>query len=240
MRIGVIQSNYIPWRGYFDFIKSVDTFVIYDDVQYVKGSWRNRNQLKFNEELKWITVPVEVKLGMAVDEVKIGISTKEDWRSIQEKQLRNSLGNAPYFGEALNLWSTSIGKNFHYLSELNTDLLKNICSYLGITTKIIHSRPFNLQGSKTDRLMDLFQKTDATTYLSGPAADAYLDLELFKKNKIALEYKSYDYKPYTQQEGTFSNSVSILDLIANTGKDSANYISTLTPDKTVVPFSLTQ
>ncbi|HXB41829.1 MAG TPA: WbqC family protein [Bacteroidia bacterium] len=235
MKIGVIQSNYIPWRGYFDFIKSVDLFVIYDDVQYVKGSWRNRNQLKFTEGLKWITVPVKVELGMSVDEVKIGVSTKEDWKQIHGNQLKTSLGKTPFFNDAFTLWSESINKNFEYLTELNVDLIKNICSYLDIKTKIIFSRTLNLQSTKTERLMDLFSKTGATTYLSGPAADTYLDFELFRENKIRLEYKSYDYLPYKQHNhGDFSGAVSVLDLIANKGKESVNYISCQTPDKMII------
>lgn len=234
MKIGVIQSNYIPWRGYFDFIKSVDTFVIYDDVQYVKGSWRNRNQLKFPEGPKWITVPVDVKLGMAIDEVKIGVSTKEDWKLTQARQLRSSLGGAPYFNEAYELWESSVNKNFEYLTQLNTDLLKNVCNYLGIKTNIIFSRPLQLSGTKTERLMDLFHKLGANSYLSGPAADTYLDFELFRKNNISLEYKSYDYEAYPQQKGDYQAAVSILDLVANTGKEAVNYLSSKTPDKKVI------
>lgn len=235
MKAGVIQSNYIPWRGYFDFINSVDTFVIYDDVQYVKGSWRNRNQLKFAEGLKWITVPVDVKLGMAVDEVLIGKSTKEDWKLTHRNQLQSALGRAPFFKEALSLWEASIEKNFHLLSELNVDLLRNICEYLKIQTPIIHSRPLKLEGTKTERLMDLFQKTGITSYLSGPAAEAYLDFETFKNREIGLQYKSYDYLPYEQQHnGKFEGTVTILDLIANKGPEAQRYIKSQSPDKKIV------
>lgn len=235
MKIGVIQSNYIPWRGYFDFIASVDQFVIYDDVQYVKGSWRNRNQLRFTDGLKWITVPVNVRLGMAIDEVKIGKTTKEDWKLVHEKQLRASLQHAPYFSEAFSLWCESVNKNFHYLSELNIDLIKNICRHLGIQTPIITSRNLNLQGTKTERLMDLFAKTGATSYLSGPAAETYLDLDLFRQRNIALEYKSYDYAFYSQVHGgEFAGAVSVLDLIANTGRGAVEFLRSRSANHRVV------
>ncbi len=228
MRIGVIQSNYIPWRGYFDFINSVDTFVIYDDVQYSKGTYRNRNQLKFESGLKWITVPVKFHLGDLINTVTI---TQGNWRELHKQQLTSSLGKTPFFADALTLWEEAVSGNVHLLTDLNEKLIRAICNYLEIKTNIIRSEPFELNGSKTERLMDLFSKVNATSYLSGQAADDYLDYDLFKKNNISLSYKSYNYTPYQQQGGEFSGNVSILDLIANTGKEAIKYIASSNPDK---------
>ena len=228
MKVGVIQSNYIPWRGYFDFINSVDTFVIYDDVQYSKGSWRNRNQLKFPEGPKWITLPVKVNLGMTINEVTV----KElDWKKLHAEQLKSSLGNAPFYKDAIEVWERAINIDSPFLTDLNISITNSICQYLGITTKIVRSEPFDLTGTKTDRLMDLFRKIGATSYLSGPAAESYLDVELFKENKISLYYKKYNYPVYPQQFGEFCPAVSILDLIANTGPEARNYYKSTEPDE---------
>ncbi len=227
MKVGVIQSNYIPWRGYFDFIDNVDTFIIYDDVQYSKGSWRNRNQIKYLNGLKWITLPVKVNLGMNINEVTL---KNDAWKKEHADLIKLCLGNAPYFKEAMDVWEKGISINTELLSDLNVSITRVICDYLDIKTKIIRSEPFDLNGTKTDRLMELFEKVGATSYLSGPAAESYLDVELFKKNKISLVYKSYTYKEYSQQFGEFSPAVTILDLIANMGPESKNYYKSTVPD----------
>jgi hypothetical protein len=227
MKVGVIQSNYIPWRGYFDFIDSVDVFVIYDDVQYSKGSWRNRNQLKFSDGLKWITLPVKVNLGMNINEVKL----KDDsWKKSHRDMLKASLGKAPYFKEAMMVWEEGVEPVTDNLSVLNENVIKSICRYLEIKTKIIRSEPYQLSGTKTERLMELFNHLSAKSYLSGPAAETYLDVDLFRKHNIDLIYKSYKYKPYPQQFDHFEPAVTVLDLIANTGKESLSYIKSTEPD----------
>ena len=228
MKVGVIQSNYIPWRGYFDFIDNVDTFIIYDDVQYSKGSWRNRNQIKYLNGLKWITLPVKVNLGMNINEVSL---KNDSWKKEHADVFKLCLGEAPYFKEAMEVWEEGIAINTDLLSELNENITRSICNYLGIKTKIIRSEQFSLSGTKTDRLMKLFEKVGATSYLSGPAAESYLDVELFKKNKISLVYKSYNYKEYSQQFGEFCPAVTILDLIANMGREAKDYYKSTLPDR---------
>ncbi len=227
MKVGVIQSNYIPWRGYFDFINSVDLFVIYDDVQYSKGSWRNRNQLKFPEGPKWITLPVKVNLGMMINEVTV----KElDWKKQHSDLLTQSLGKAPFFDDAMKVWEKGISGENKFLTDLNINITKSICDYLGIKTKIVRSEPYDLSGTKTDRLMNLFKKIGATSYLSGPAAESYLDIELFKANNIDLYYKKYTYPVYDQLSEPFLPAVSILDLIANKGKEAIDLYKSSEPD----------
>ncbi|MDI1355066.1 MAG: WbqC family protein [bacterium] len=233
MQVAVIQSNYIPWRGYFDFINSVDTFVIYDDVQFSKGSWRNRNKVKFRNETKWITLPVKINLGMLINEVKINNS--KDWKKEHADLFKLSLSHAPNYKEAIELWDEGVNKSTEYLSELNEHMMKTICSYMGISTKFVRSEKYNLSGTKTDRLMDLFTKLDCTSYLSGPAADDYLDFEHFRNNKIALKYKSYDYNPYPQHDGfEFNGGVSIIDLIANTGKQALIHCTSKSTNQIIV------
>jgi hypothetical protein len=215
MKTAVIQSNYIPWRGYFNFIDSVDTFVIYDDVQYSKGSWRNRNQLKYPDGLKWITVPVKINLGMNINEVTV----KDDsWKKSHLSQLQASLSKAPYYKEALEVWEKGVAVNSTYLSEINENIIRVTCQYLDIKTNIIRSEQFGLSGSKTERLMELFKKTNTTSYLSGPAAESYLDLDLFKANQVQLKYKSYHYEPYPQQFDGFEPAVTVFFVIFNKRK----------------------
>jgi hypothetical protein len=228
-RVGVIQSNYIPWRGYFDFIDSVDLFVIYDDVQYSTGSWRNRNQLKTQTGLKWLTVPVKTNLGLAIDEVLIG-RTNKPWQDAHRQQLKESLGCAPFFRDAITIWEEGIAASDLTISELNIRLIKLICAYLKITTPIVMSRDYSVIGTKTERLINLLKKLGATAYLSGSIAQNYLDENLFREHGISLEYKTYDYVPYPQLWGEFVGTVSVLDLIANTGQDARQFLRSQSPD----------
>src|SRR5712691_7533698 len=131
MRVGIIQSNYVPWRGYFDFIASVDLFVVYDDVQYSSGTWRNRNQLKTASGLKWLTVPVKKKLGLAIDETEIEYA--HPWIEQNRGLLKASLGKCPFYGESSVIWEEGVRSGDRTISELNVRLIKLICQSLQIS-----------------------------------------------------------------------------------------------------------
>ena len=229
MRVGVIQSNYVPWRGYFDFIASVDVFVIYDDVQYSPGSWRNRNQLKTANGVKWLTVPVKKKLGLAIDETEIEYA--HPWIEQNRGLIKAALGKCPHYREAIALWEEGIRHNDRTITELNVRLIRLICAYLGIGTPLRMAREFSLSGAKTERLIHLLQSLNATTYLSGPAAKAYLEIDRFREAGIRLEFKTYDYAAYSQPFGAFAGAVSILDLIANEGTNAPAFLRSRTPDE---------
>lgn len=232
MRVAAIQSSFIPWRGYFDFISSVDVFVFYDDVQYSKNGWRNRNKIKTPKGVEWVTVPViHSHHSQLVTDVRISYDIP--WG---KKQLRTWAANyqaAPYFDDVLELLGNLEKTQEETISELNIRLTRKICDYLEINTPMILSTEFSLQGSKTERLIDLLTKMNATTYLSGPSADAYLDKELFRQDGIRLEYKSYDYEPYKQLWGPYDGAVSVLDLIANCGPRAKAFVRSTTPNKVV-------
>jgi hypothetical protein len=234
MRVAVLQSAYVPWRGYFDIIASVDLFVIYDDVQYSKGTWRNRNQLKTSQGLRWLTVPVDASLGQAIDEVRIANPPKS-WVDAHARQIAASLENAPHFDAALAIWQQATAAAPAMLSALNLSLIQLVCKQLGIDTPIVDSRDYALEGKATERLLLLLEKLGATRYLSGPAGEVYLDKEKFRQRGIGLDYKSYVYESYPQQFAGYEAAVSILDLIANCGKGATRLIRSTAADVVVLP-----
>lgn len=224
MRVGVIQSAYLPWRGYFDFIQSVDLFVVYDDVQFSKGAWRNRNRLKTPTGLQWITVPVRHRaLAQRICETEIDYA--RDWRSEHRAALRINYARAPFLADARALLEPALAASPLTISELNVTLLRAVCGYLGIRTPIRMSSEFPTCGGRTERLITLLQAAGATSYVSGPTARAYLDEAQFARAGIALEYKSYAYPDYPQQWGAFEGAVSVLDLIANCGPSARTLIT---------------
>ncbi len=233
MRVGIIQSSYFPWRGYFDFINSVDLFIFYDDIQYSKNGWRNRNRLKTSDGLRWITVPVRGRsLKQLIQHTEI--DDREDWRRKHIGLFKEAYGGAPFLKDALTLVKGLNDAGDRTISDLNIRLIKSVCAYLEITTPMKQSSEWTLEGSKTDRLLDLLRQVKAKTYLSGGSADEYLEKDKFRGAGIQLEYKTYDYEPYPQLWGAFEGNVSILDLIANCGPESRNYLSSTTNHQVVV------
>jgi hypothetical protein len=234
MRIGIIQSSFIPWRGYFDFIASVDMFIFYDDVQYSKGSWRNRNKIKCRDGLCWLTVPVR---GRSLKQliIETDLDETKDWRTRHLTFWNREYANAPFLADALELLGDMGRGKDKTISQLNIGLTRRICEYLGIQTKMIMSSELNVEGYRTERLINYVKAVGGATYLTGPSAEGYLENELFAQNRIRLEYKTYDYAPYPQQYGEFEGAVTVLDLIANCGPNSKGLIRSLTPDRVVVP-----
>ncbi|MGE0470207.1 MAG: WbqC family protein [Nitrospira sp.] len=233
MRVAAIQSSFLPWRGYFDFIASVDVFVFLDDIQYSKNGWRNRNRIKTSQGPRWITVPVRHRsLAQLIADTEI--DDRKDWRGSHMRLWHEHYGTALYYRDLLELLDDMERDTVHTISELNIALTRKIAVNLQIGTQTMLSSDLRLSGTKTDRLIDLVKKLHATTYLSGASADVYLDKDAFRKNGIRLEYKSYDYDPYPQLWGPFEGAVTILDLIANCGSDAKKHIRSRTPDRVII------
>lgn len=223
-RVAVLQSNYIPWKGYFDIINDSDLFIFYDDVQYTKNDWRNRNIIKTKNGVEWITVPVGQRIDRTIKEVKIDNNL---WQIKHWKTISLSYSKAPFFNNYKVFFEyVYLEKKWVSLSEMNQFMIKEISEkFLGIKTKFEDSGKYELKGASLERLIDILKKSEADYYTSGPAAKAYIDEERFKKEKIILNYKDYSkYPVYNQIHGEFTHNVSILDLLFNTGTDAAWYI----------------
>jgi hypothetical protein len=216
MRVGVIQSNYLPWRGYFDFIDDVDVFVFHDDLQFTKGDWRNRNRIKTPRGVRWITVPVHHRCtAQLICDTTIDYS--QNWRRDHRNLITTHLASAPHLRDVLDLVEPEFDAGHRTISELNIALITSICRYLQVRTPFRMSSEFRLTRTKTERLIDLLDAMGATTYVSGPTARGYLDEPRFREAGIELEYKQYDYATYPQLWGPFDGAVSIIDTIANCG-----------------------
>jgi hypothetical protein len=227
-KIAILQSNYIPWKGYFDLIASVDEFIIYDDVQYTRRDWRNRNQIKAPEGLQWITIPVKVK-GKYDQKISEAEVEGFDWPSNHWRLLEHNYKRASNFVE-VSSWLKPLyeEQKSPYLSEINRKFIEGICHYLGITTTITSSINYELVNGKTDRLVNICLQAGASEYITGPSAKSYIDESKFFDNGVKLSWIDYaGYKEYNQLWGNFLHNVSILDLIFNTGKDSYKFMKNL-------------
>ncbi len=219
-KIAILQSNYIPWKGYFDIIRRSDVFVIYDEVQYTKNDWRNRNLIKTPKGLEWLTIPVKQNnLNQKINETFV---SQNNWNKKHWNSIVCNYSKAPYFktfGNVIKNLYENINTN--NLSEINIQFIKTLNGILGIETEIVDSKTLLLNGDKNDRLIDAIKKLDGTHYISGPAAKNYLNEEKFVANNIEVEWMNYqNYSEYEQLFPPFAHNVSVLDLIFNEGINS--------------------
>lgn len=222
-KIAILQSNYIPWKGYFDMIAAVDEFILYDDVQFTKNDWRNRNKIKTPNGVEWITIPVGQNIDRSIRNVTLPNS---NWRARHWKTLEANYRRAPFFSEVAELIEPLYrSHSFAGLSELNRVFIETICGYLNIRTKISNSWDYNLIEGRVERLVDVCLQAGATQYISGPAGRDYIDESTFSSRGINISWFDYSgYPEYPQLWGTFEHSVSILDLLFNCGRHSNRHM----------------
>ena len=224
-KIAILQSNYIPWKGYFDLIAAVDEFIIYDDMQYTRRDWRNRNRIKTPQGVQWLTVPVQVK-GKYHQKIKETLIDGSKWAQVHWKSLTKNYRRAPYFDEVASLLEPLyLAESYTHLSPLNRRLIEAVCDYLGIKTVISNSWDYSVLDGKTERLAGLCVQAGGTEYFSGPAAMDYIDENVFTEQGIKLTWFEYSgYPEYPQLWGDFVHEVTILDLLFNCGKNAPRYM----------------
>lgn len=227
-KVAILQSNYIPWKGYFDIIASVDEFIFYDEMQYTKNDWRNRNKIKTPNGLHWLSIPVATK-GHLSQDVRIMDAKIVDkkWANSHWNTIKQFYRKAPYFKDYADIFEKIYKEceQEEFLCKVNYKFIYAINEILGIKTKISFSQDYGLIDGKTERLVDLVQKAGGTEYLSGPAAKDYIVSELFEEANIKLSWMDYsNYPEYPQLYPPFEHGVSILDLIFNCGPDVRKYM----------------
>ncbi len=228
-RVAILQSCYIPWKGYFDIINSVDEFILYDDMQYTKRDWRNRNKIKTANGLKWLSIPVHVKGAFAQKICECAI-VDNAWVDAHWKTIVHSYARAPFFRTHAPFFQSLYERcrNISLLSEINYIFIQEICALVGIKTAITWSGALDVEGKQSERILNICLKTDAQEYLSGPAAQNYLNVQLFRENNIQVYWMNYTgYAEYDQLSSPpFIHEVSIIDLIFNVGADQTkNYFA---------------
>ena len=223
-RVVINQSNYLPWKGYFDLIHDADVFIFLDDVQYTHRDWRSRNRIKTQTSSSWLTIPAGSAGNRLINEVKL---PDGDWRARHWRLIEQSYRSSPHFSYAAGffreLYSSSMPD---YLSEFNQFAIKRIArEFLGISTSFLRSEDFPTSKTKQERLLHLLQSVGATSYISGPAAKTYINPDDFAAEGIELIWKDYSaYPEYQQPFPPFEHAVSIVDLLFCVGPRASDYI----------------
>lgn len=222
--VAIIQSSYIPWKGYFDIAHDVDEFIFLDDVQYTVRDWRTRNRIKTANGSIWLSVPAGSDRNRLICDVALD---DDRWQEQHWKSIAHSYSRAPYFQQYAEffeqLYRGQTWRNLSHMNRSTTELIAR--ELLGIQAKFTDSRAYAARGSKQERILDLLKRSKANCYVSGPSAAGYLDPLKFEELGIALIFKDYsNYPEYSQLYPPFEHAVSILDLIFNTGPLAAEYI----------------
>jgi len=229
VNVVLLQPSYIPWRGYFDQIRRADLFIFYDDVQYDKHGWRNRNQIKTAQGKLWLTIPVHSKgvtSGLPIKDVQIDWS--KPWAKSHLKSFITSYTKAPFFKQYLPLLESFYeARHDELLSDFTIETTILLARMVGITsTRFMRSSELmGITGQKTDRIINILKQVNASHYISGPSARDYIEPHKFDEAGITLEYMEYHYPEYPQLYPPFDPYVSIFDLLFMTGNDALTYIA---------------
>ena len=225
-RVAIVQSNYIPWRGYFDLIGHVDEFILYDEVQYTRRDWRNRNKIRTPQGVQWLTVPVQVK-GRYTQPICETAIDGRDWADKHWRALRANYARARHFDETAD-WLAPLyeaAAQDAMLSVMNRRFLEAVCARLGLATPITDSRDYAASGDPSEYLCRLTMAAGGDCYVSGPSARAYLRTDVFEENGVRLCWFDYaGFTEYPQLWGGFEPGVSILDLLFNCGPDAPDHL----------------
>jgi hypothetical protein len=224
-KVAICQSNYIPWKGYFSMINRVDEFVLYDEMQFTKNDWRNRNIIKTGQGLQWLSIPVKVSglFGQKINESEVA---NQIWRKKHWKTICQNYSKAAYFHQYKTQFEELyLEDNETFLSQINYKFIVLVCEILNIDTNLSWSKDYEIVGEKSERVLNICCQLGATTYISGSAAKDYLDESIFKDRNIEINWMDYtNYLEYSQLFDGFEHGVSVLDLIFNLGDEAKNYI----------------
>jgi hypothetical protein len=218
--IAILQPGYLPWLGFFDQMRRADVFVYYDDVQYDKHGWRNRNRIKTHQGPLWLSVPVRHS-GLGSPRIlEVEIDNRTGWGRKHVASLRQAYADAPHASEYLPAIEEIVRRPWQRLVELDIVLADALGSMLGVTAARVRSSELGIAGERSDRLLSICRHFGGGTYLSGDAAKSYLDVELFERHDVAVQWQEFSHPVYPQQHGAFVPYLSALDLLLNCGADS--------------------
>jgi hypothetical protein len=218
--LAVLQPSFLPWLGFFDQMARSDIFVFYDDVQFDKHGWRNRNRIKTANGVTWLTVPVRHSglHGQAIRDVRVDNSKR--WAGKLVKTIQQAYAHAPHCDPYSGQLAEVLAASWESLLDLDCSVIHLMARWLDLGTVVAKASGLGIQGTRSGRLIEICKYFGAERYLSGNAAKAYLDTRLFDEAGIEVVWQEYVHPRYPQLHGGFIPYLSALDLILNMGPES--------------------
>lgn len=225
MVIGILQPGYLPWLGFFEQLYRSDLFVVYDDVQYDKHSWRNRNRIKTVNGIQWLTVPVLLNFKEHPQITDVQIDNSSKWRKKHMETIRQSYARARFFQDYIGIFENTFARSWQYLIDLDLHLTEQLASALGIPQKpMVRSSSLGIQGGRIERLVNICRHFNADAFYEGASGSNYIDTEEFRKQGIAVQFQNYRHPVYNQLHGEFVPYLSVIDLLFNCGDTSLDIL----------------
>ena len=230
-RVVISQPMFFPWVGMLEQTRLADVYVHYDDVQFSKGSFTNRVQIKTARGSEWLSVPLrDLRLGQKIREV--AVDDRQDWRHRHLQTLSKAYVAAPFCDEMLALAKAVYSRPAATLCEVAIASMEAIWDYFPLARpqEVLWSSAMGIGGQSSRRVLEVVKQAGGTHYITGHGARQYLDHALFEAEGVRVEYLNYQKQAYPQMHGEFTPFVSVLDLIANLGKDGARVMVSGTVD----------
>ncbi len=226
-----MQPSYLPWLGYFDLLLKADRFLVYDNVQFDKNGWRNRNQIKTQQGAQWLTVPVLTKGQNKPTNKDIRINNLEFWSKKHLKSIEMNYRKSPFFNEIYPELERIFNQHWEFLIDLNVTFIRFFCDYLKIHTPIgfTSELPVDLPEGKNEKLIAICKHLNVDEFYEPKGGEGYIDPEKFTENGIRLTFQNFQHPVYAQLHGPFISHLSIIDLLFNTGGQSLKYIQSESP-----------
>jgi hypothetical protein len=216
-----LQPGYLPWLGFFEQVHATTTFVLYDDVQYDKHGWRNRNRIKTAQGPLWLTVPVHFSLANPQAVREIRIENRSSWRKTHLASIKQNYSKAPFFKKYIPLFEEGLGRNWENLADLDEFFIRGMCDAFGLKgRRLVRSSELKVIGGKQERLIEICHRLGATAFYEGAAGRDYIDVEKFAAAGIRVDFQDYSHPVYRQLHGEFIPYLSALDLLFNHGDES--------------------
>lgn len=215
MKLAIMQPYFLPYLGYFQLMASVDKFVVYDDVSYIKGGWINRNNIKIQEKASLITVPLQNgRSGVPISEVLIA-GRREFWTKKMLRTVAESYAKAPFYDQVYPMFERWLTADVEGISELNVRILGDICGYVGLNTEVVPTSKIyaNSNLSSVERVLDICEREVADHYINAIGGRELYSHEVFKEKGITLNFLKPTLSSYPQGKGDFVPGLSMLDVL---------------------------
>jgi len=222
--VAILQPGFLPWLGFFDQMLRCDIFVYYDDVQFDKHGWRNRNRIKTPSGPLWITIPVHHRGKQGQKIMDAEVDNNKSWARKMVATIRQNYARAPHVGIYMAELEQVLAARWRFLVDLDLAVADLMCRWFEVKRPVFRASALGIMGGKSSRLLSICQHFSATKYLSGNAAQDYLDVALFQGAGIAVEWQNYCHPTYPQLHGDFVPYLSALDLVLNAGRDSVSIL----------------
>lgn len=225
----VMQPGYLPWLGFFELLWQSDVFVVYDNVQYDKNGWRNRNRIKTANGPMWLTVPVSLPNGLSTKIYEARIDNSQRWQKKHIASIEQNYRKARYFSDYFPPIKELLEQKWESLLELNLKLITRLANLLGIQREIHLASELEIQDDdKIKRLVKITSLFGGTRFYEPAGGKAYFNessIQKFKDAGIGVEFQNYRHPIYAQLYGNFIPNLSVVDLILNHGPQSLKIIT---------------